>query len=66
MQNQIKSQFKVALLQLPRTVRSMKVEDFYYNEVTNDNNLDLTVECAKIKFDRGFESKTILELKLLV
>jgi len=48
MQNQIKSQFKVALLQLPRTVRSMKVEDFYYNDVTNDNNLDLTVECAKV------------------
>jgi len=47
-QTQIRSQFKVARLQLPRNVRSMKAEDFYYNDIGNNNTLDLTVECAKV------------------
>lgn len=47
-QTQIRSQFKVAMLQQSRSVRSMKVEDFYYNNIDNANNLDLTVECAKV------------------
>lgn len=47
-QKQIKSQFKVAMLQQPRNIRSMKVEDFYYNDIGSANNLDLTVECAKV------------------
>lgn len=50
MRCQIKSQFKVALLQLPRSVRSMKVEDFYYDD-SNQQALgppDLTLECAKV------------------
>ena len=44
-QNKIKSQFRLALCQQPRNIRSMKVEDFYYNEI---DNLNLTVECAKV------------------
>jgi len=47
-QTQIKSQYKVAVLQQSRNVRSMKVEDFYYNDIGSINNLDLTVECAKV------------------
>ena len=46
MQTQIRSQFKVALLQQPRNIRSLKVEDFYYEN--QDTNVDLTVECAKV------------------
>ena len=48
MQTQIRSQFKVALLQQPRNVRSLKVEDYYYNELNKGSNVDLTVECAKV------------------
>ena len=47
-QSQIRSQFKVAMLQQSRNIRSMKVEEFYYNNVDKANNLDLTVECAKV------------------
>merc|ERR1711962_757018 len=47
-QTQIRSQFKVAMLQQSRSVRSLKVEDFYYNDIGNSNSLDLTVECAKV------------------
>ena len=49
-QNKIRSQFKLASCQQPRNVRSMKVEDFYYNETDNQN---LTVECAKVVSDVG-------------
>lgn len=49
LQKQIKSQFKVALLQQPRATRLLKVEDFYYNEsVGGDEKTDLNVECAKV------------------
>lgn len=50
MRTQIKSQFKVALLQLPRSVREMKVEDMYYNDTNDQANgpPDLTLECAKV------------------
>ena len=47
-QTQIRSQFKVAMLQQSRSVWSLKVEDFYYNDIGNSNSLDLTVECAKV------------------
>merc|ERR1711982_271902 len=47
-QSQIRSQFKVAMRQQSRNIRSMKVEEFYYNNVDKANNLDLTVECAKV------------------
>ena len=52
MQTQVKSQFRMNLLKLPRNVRQMKAEDSYYNE--NDDyqaitdKLNLTVECAKV------------------
>ena len=36
------------MLQTSRSVRSLKVEDFYYNDISNSNSLDLTVECAKV------------------
>jgi hypothetical protein len=55
LQKQIRSQFKVALLQQPRSVRDIKVEEFYY---TNDENeaylaasstsTNLTAELAKL------------------
>ena len=44
-QNKIKSQYRLASCQQPRNIRSMKVEDFYYNDI---DNLNLTVECAKV------------------
>jgi len=47
MQTQIRSKFKVALLQQSRSTRGLKVEDYYYNN-SNDENLDLTVQCAKV------------------
>jgi len=51
LQKQIKSQFKVALLQQSRATRQLKVEDFYYKDsevVAEDGKTDLTVECAKL------------------
>lgn len=47
MQTQVRSQFKVALLQLPRSVRSLKAEDFFLSETHTD---DLTIECAKVAY----------------
>ncbi len=47
-QNQIKSQFKVALLKLPRNVRSLKVEDHYYGDDSDKDAADLTLELAKV------------------
>lgn len=49
METKIRSQFKVELLQLPRNVRSLKVEDYYYEDSEKENELhNLTVECAKV------------------
>ena len=52
MQTQVKSQFRMNLLKLPRNIRQMKVEDSYYNEEDDDqaitDKLNLTVECAKV------------------
>lgn len=48
LETHVKSQFKVALLQLPRNVRSMKVEDFYYDSNVDDFGHELNVECAKV------------------
>ncbi len=49
MQTKIRSQFKVALLQQPRTVRQMKAEDFYDKEDEPvDTDDTLTLECAKV------------------
>ena len=50
MQKQIKSQFKVALLQQSRATRQLKVEDFYYEngEIGDVSKVDLNVECAKL------------------
>jgi len=51
LQKQIKSQFKVALLQQTRATRQLKVEDFYYKESGDsweEEKTDLNVECAKL------------------
>jgi len=50
MQKQIKSQFKVALLQQSRATRQLKAEDFYYEngEIGDVAKVDLNVECAKL------------------
>jgi len=51
LQKQIKSQFKVALLQQSRANRQLKVEDFYYKEngdSSEEEKTDLNVECAKL------------------
>lgn len=45
-QTQINSQFKVALLKIPRNVRQMKAEEFYYSN--SDPSMDLNIECAKV------------------
>lgn len=45
-QTQIKSQFKVALLKIPRNVRQMKAEELYYANC--DLRADLNIECAKV------------------
>ena len=50
LEKQIKSHFKVAKLQLPRNVKSLKAEDFYYQDVESNDNI--TVECAKVTFHR--------------
>ena len=49
LEKQIKSQFKVAKLQLPRNIKSKKAEDFLYQDSENNDNL-VTVECAKVLF----------------
>lgn len=51
LQKQIKSQFKVALLQQSRATRQLKVEDFYYKDKessSEEEKTDLNVECAKL------------------
>jgi hypothetical protein len=54
LQKQIRSQFKVALLQQPRNARDLKVEDHYYymNESAADivalTSMNLTAELAKV------------------
>jgi len=51
LQKQIKSQFKVALLQQSRATRQLKVEDFYYKDSgssSEEEKTDLNVECAKL------------------
>ena len=46
-ENYIRSQFKVALLKLPRNVRTQKVEDQYYNDEAKEG-VDLTQQLAKV------------------
>ena len=53
LEKQIKSQFKVAKLQLPRNVKSQKAEDFLYQN--SENNDNVTVECAKVIFPIFFK-----------
>lgn len=48
MQNQIKSQVRVALLQLPKTVRSLQIEEYLYNKEGSSSDVNLTVELAKV------------------
>ena len=46
LQKNIRSQFKVALLQQSRQTRQLKVEDYYYQNQTDGS--DLIIECAKV------------------
>ena len=48
METKIRSQFKVALLQMPRNIRTLKAEDYYYEEEDSSEWNDLNVECAKV------------------
>merc|ERR1711931_225607 len=51
LQKQIKSQFKVALLQQSRATRQLKVEDFTTKtkeSSSEEEKTDLNVECAKL------------------
>ena len=52
LQKQIKSQFRVAKVRLPKAVRDDKAENFYYNDGDNDeaiaDKLNMTVELAKV------------------
>jgi len=51
LQKQIKSQFKMKLLQQSRATRQLKVEDLYYKDKdssSEEEKTDLNVECAKL------------------